>query len=129
MYGAMPFAMTYDIKGYYVKSVTNAITVTVGGAFNYTNPNVTYKVRKYMEEDVQKVDVEIPTYTLDNTVMGNLTLGTYTLKGLTYDQEKGGFYRDYKNDGLTFHFTAENGGKKQWTVNMPLMQPRTTTSL
>ena len=112
MYGAMPFAMTYDIKGYYVKSVTNAITVTVGGAFNYTNPNVTYKVRKYMEEDVQKVDVEIPTYTLDNTVMGNLTLGTYTLKGLTYDQEKGGFYRDYKNDGLTFHFTAENGGKK-----------------
>ena len=83
-YGSMPFDMSYDIKA----------------------------VRKYMEDDVQKLDVQIPTYTLDNTVMGNLTLGTYTVKGLTYDEEKGGFYRDYKNDGLTFHFTAENEGKK-----------------
>lgn len=24
----------------------------------------------------------------------------------------GGFYRDYKDDGLKFHFTAENDGKK-----------------
>lgn len=111
-YGAMPFDMTYEIKAYYIKPVTSAITVNVGGAFNYTNDNVSYNVRKYIDDDVEKVDVEIPTYTLDNTVMGNLTLGTYTVKGLTYDEEKGGFYRDYKNDGLTFHFTAETGGKK-----------------
>ena len=65
-----------------------------------------------MDGNVQKVDVEISTYTLDNTVMGNLTLGTYTVKGLTYDEEKGGFFRDYKDDGLTFHFSAETGGKK-----------------
>ena len=106
-YGAMPFDMTY-----YIKAVTSAINVNVGGAFNYTNNNVTYNVRKYMDGNVQKVDVEISTYTLDNTVMGNLTLGTYTVKGLTYDEEKGGFFRDYKDDGLTFHFSAETGGKK-----------------
>ena len=41
-----------------------------------------------------------------------LTLGTYTVKGLIYDEAKGGFYRDYRNDGLSFHFMAENGGKK-----------------
>lgn len=111
-YGAMPFDMTYSIKAYYIKPVASAITVNVGGAFNYNNENVTYSVRKYIDNNVQKVDVEIPTYTLDNTVMGNLTLGTYTVKGLTYDEEKGGFYRDYKNDGLKFHFTAETGGKK-----------------
>ena len=111
-YGAMPFDMTYSIKAYYIKPVASAITVNVGGAFNYTNENVSYSVRKYIDNNVQKVDVEIPTYTLDNTVMGNLTLGTYTVKGLTYDEEKGGFYRDYKNDGLKFHFTAENGGNK-----------------
>lgn len=111
-YGAMPFDMSYDIKAYYIKPVASAINVNVGGAFNYTNNNVTYNVRKYMDGNVQKVDVEIPTYTLDNTVMGNLILGTYTVKGLTYDEEKGGFYRDYKDDGLTFHFTAEMGGKK-----------------
>lgn len=111
-YGAMPFPMTYNIKSYYVKAVTSAITVNVGGMFPYANEGVTYNVRKYMDGDVQKVDVEVPTYTLDNTLMGNLTLGTYTVKGLTYDEEKGGFYRDYKNDGLNFHFTAEQNGNK-----------------
>lgn len=90
-YGAMPFPMTYNIKSYYVKAVTSAINVNVGGKFPYANESVTYNVRKYMDGDVQKVDVEIPTYTLDNTLMGNLTLGTYTVKGLTYDEEKGGF--------------------------------------
>lgn len=111
-YGAMPFPMTYNIKSYYVKAVTSAINVNVGGMFPYANESVTYNVRKYMDGDVQKVDVEVPTYTLDNTVMGNLTLGTYTVKGLTYDEEKGGFYRDYKNDGLNFHFIAEQNGNK-----------------
>ena len=111
-YGAMPFPMTYNIKSYYVKAVTSAINVNVGGMFPYANEGVTYNVRKYMDGDVQKVDVEVPTYTLDNTVMGNLTLGTYTVKGLVYDEEKGGFYRDYKNDGLSFHFIAEKDGNK-----------------
>lgn len=111
-YGAMPLAMTYNIKSYYVKAVTSAINVNVGGMFPYANEGVTYNVRKYMDGDVQKVDVEVPTYTLDNTLMGNLTLGTYTVKGLTYDEEKGGFYRDYKNDGLKFHFIAEKDGNK-----------------
>lgn len=111
-YGAMPFPMTYNIKSYYVKAVTSAINVNVGGQFPYANESVTYNVRKYMDGDVQKVDVEVPTYTLDNTLMGNLTLGTYTVKGLTYDEEKGGFYRDYKNDGLKFHFIAEKDGNK-----------------
>lgn len=111
-YGSMPFAMTYNIKAYYVKTVSSPITVNVGGAFNYSNKSVSYDVRKYMDGDVQKLDVEISTYTLENTVMGNLTLGTYTVKGLTYDESMGGFYRDYKDDGLKFHFTAENDGKK-----------------
>ena len=111
-YGSMPVSTTYNIKAYYVKTVSSPITVNVGGAFNYTNKSVSYDVRKYMDGDVQKADVEISTYTLENTVMGNLTLGTYTVKGLTYDESKGGFYRNYKDDNLTFHFTAENGGNK-----------------
>ena len=111
-YGSMPFDLTYNIDAYYVKPVSSAINVSVGGMYTYSNGGVTYNVRKYMDGDVQKVDVEVPTYTLDNTVMGNLTLGTYTVKGLTYDEEKGGFYRDYKNDGLNFHFTAEQNGNK-----------------
>lgn len=109
-YGAMPFPMTYSVKAYYVKPVTNAISVSVGGFYTYTNESVTYNVRKYMDEGVEKLDVEVPQYQLEGTVMGDLTLGSYAIKGLTYDEEKGGFYRDYKDDGLTFHFTAKQNG-------------------
>ncbi len=111
-YGSMPLDLTYTIDGYYVKPVeAKPLYVSVGGSINYQNESVTYNVRKYMDGDVEKLDVEIPTYELKNTSMGDLTLGTYTVKGLTYDEAKGGYYRDYKDDGLTFHFTAVKNGQ------------------
>lgn len=111
-YGSMPFALTYTVDAYYIKAVTAApLYVSVNGTFNYQNESVIYNVRKYKDGDVEKVDVEIPTYTLTGTVMGTLTLGTYTVKGLTYSEDKGGYYRDYANDGMSFHFTAVSGGK------------------
>lgn len=110
-YGKMPMSMTYSVKGYYVKAVSNPITVTVGGQFTYNNDNVTYELRRYKDGKTDKLDVTVPSYTLANTIMGNLTLGSYTVKGLVYDEAQGGYYRDYKNDGLKFHFTAVQGGK------------------
>lgn len=110
-YGNMPMPMTYTVKGYYVKAVSNPITVTVGGQFTYNNDNVTYELRRYKDGETDKLDVTVPSYTLANTIMGNLTLGSYTVKGLVYDEAQGGYYRDYKNDGLKFHFTAVQGGK------------------
>lgn len=109
-YGTMPLSMTYSIKGYYVKTVTNSIKVVVGGQFTYGNESVTYKVRKYTDGDTQKLDVEVPTYSLAATVMGDLTLGSYTIKGLTYDSGKEAYFRDYAGDGLSFHFKAEMNG-------------------
>lgn len=110
-YGKMPMSMTYSVKGYYVKAVSNPITVTVGGQFTYNNDNVTYELRRYKDDETDKLDVTVPSYTLANTIMGDLTLGSYTVKGLVYDEAQGGYYRDYKNDGLKFHFTAVQGGK------------------
>lgn len=110
-YGKMPMSMTYSVKGYYVKAVSNPITVTVGGQFTYNNDNVTYELRRYKDGGTDKLDVTVPSYTLANTIMGNLTLGSYTVKGLVYDEAQSGYYRDYKNDGLKFHFTAVQGGK------------------
>lgn len=110
-YGKMPMSMTYTVKGYYVKAVSNPITVTVGGQFTYNNDNVTYELRRYKDGKTDKLDVTVPSYTLTNTIMGDLTLGSYTVKGLVYDEAQGGYYRDYKNDGLKFHFTAVQGGK------------------
>lgn len=109
-YGKMPFPMTYTVKGYYVKAVSNPITVTVGGQFTYNNDNVTYELRRYKDGGTDKLDVTVPSYSLANTVMGDLTLGTYTVKGLVYDEAQGGYYRDYKNDGLSFHFKAVKNG-------------------
>lgn len=110
-YGKMPMSMTYSVKGYYVKAVSNPITVTVGGQFTYNNDNVTYELRRYKDGETDKLDVTVPSYSLANTIMGDLILGTYTVKGLVYDEAQGGYYRDYKNDGLKFHFTAVQGGK------------------
>ena len=93
-YGSMPFPMTYTVKGYYVKAVSNPITVTVGGQFTYNNDNVTYELRRYKVGETDKLDVAVPSYTLANTIMGDLTLGSYTVKGLVYDEEQGGYYRD-----------------------------------
>lgn len=111
LYGNMPMPMTYTVKGYYVKAVSNAIAVTVGGQFTYNNDKVTYELRRYKDGGTDKLDVTVPSYSLTNTVMGDLTLGSYTVKGLVYDEAQGGYYRDYKNDGLTFHFTAVKDGK------------------
>lgn len=111
-YGNMTLNLTYTIDGYFVKPIeAKPLYVSVGGSFNYQNASVTYNVRKYKDGDVEKLDVEIPTYALTETVMGDLTLGTYTVKGLKYDEAKGGYYRDYLNDGLSFHFTAVYNGK------------------
>ncbi len=93
-----------------VKPYTDGLDVVVGGKFAYsTSEDVTYNIRTYEEDGTAKMDVEVPAYTLDSTVIGNLSIGTYTVKGLTYDSEKGGYYRDYKDDGLTMVFS--NGDK------------------
>ena len=95
-YGNMPMPVTYHITAYYIKPVTNKVTVVVGGAYPYTNESVTYRIRQYKEEGETLLDVEIPQFSLSGTVMGDLTLGTYTVKGLRYDNERGGFFRDYR---------------------------------
>lgn len=110
-YGKMPMPMTYEVKAYYLKSVTTPVDVVVGGSFSYTNASVTYEIRKYVEDEVSKLDVHIPAFELKDTQMGDLTLGTYTVCGLVFDADRGGYYRDYKDDGISFSFTAVRDGK------------------
>lgn len=111
-YGSMPFATTYTIKGYYLKPVSGEIKVTVGGVYDYTNADVTYYVRKYEDGGEQLVDVGVPAYSLKGTVMGDLNLGEYTVCGLAYDETRQGWWRDYRNDGLSFSFEAVQNGEK-----------------
>ena len=99
---------------FYVKSVSMPITVNVLNNDYATAGAETYKVRKYVEDNTEKLDIELPTYSLSGTPMGDLTVGTYTVKGLVYDEEKGGYFRDYSNDGITFHFKTSTGIDKDY---------------
>jgi hypothetical protein len=85
-------------------------TVVVGGMFTY-KADITYDIRK---AENGTLTVNIPEYSLAGTVMGDLTLGAYSIEGLEYDEETDSFSRDYSNDGLSMHFTAVQNG----TTNM-----------
>lgn len=83
-----------------------SVTVEVGGQ-SYTNSSITYVVTA--NED-GTIDIVVPEFSLGGTVMGDLTLGTYTIKNIAYDEEKEAFYRDYTQDELSFHFKAVKDG-------------------
>lgn len=85
---------------------TGTNTVVVGGQFTCTAET---SVVITVNED-GTVNFTWQEYMLGGTVMGDLTLGTCTISNIAYDEDKGGFYRDYSNDGLTQHFKAEQGG-------------------
>lgn len=109
-YGRMPMPISYSISGFYVKPTTETLYVLVGSQFGpYINENVTYDARLYTEDEQIKLDVTMNEYQLTNTAIGDLTIGSYTVKGLVYDEEKGGYYRDYTDDHIQFHFTSTNG--------------------
>jgi len=108
--GYGPHEYTYTIAGYYVKNYTDKMDMSVGkgsGAYNYSTPSATYSVRIYPEDDTQKMDVQVQEYKVAGTVMGDMTVGVHVIKGLTYDSEKGGYYRDYSADEVKAHITSK----------------------
>lgn len=84
------------------------ITVVVGGAYTYSYDNVTYDLT-FADESLS---VTAHEFTLTGTMMGDLTLGTMVIEGLTYDAELGGYYRDYKgSDDVTLYLKAVANGE------------------
>lgn len=86
---------------------TGPVSVVVGGAYTYTKEEVQYDL--VMNEDAT-LDVTICGYELPGTMIGDLTLGQYTVCNVPYDEAQGGYFKDYTQDGLTMHFKAEQGG-------------------
>ena len=80
----------------------------VGDSFGpFTSATVGYKITAN-EDGTINVTASEENYT-GVTMMGNLTLGTYTVKNLAYDKESNSFVRDYSNDGIKVHFKAVGG--------------------
>lgn len=80
------------------------IDVTVG-MMTYTTNTVTYVITA---NDDGTIDVVVPEYTLNNTPMGDMAVGSYTVKNIAYNESKSAFYRDYTDDNIIFHFKTSS---------------------
>lgn len=100
MLGNAPAALEY--AGSY--SGTN--TVVVGGQFTY-KADIEYEITSNSNGTVNLL---LPEYQLTGTIMGDLTLGAYTIANIEYDKNNDCFYRMYGEDGIKEHFKAVNQG-------------------
>ena len=74
--------------------------------FSYTSSEaVTYKVTA--NED-GTVNLTVPEETFKKTMMGNLTLSSYTISKIPYDESKKAFIKAYKDDKIKFHFIIKD---------------------
>ena len=102
-YGPAP--TTLGIAGEY-KGID---VVRVGSSFGPFN--VTDAVYKVVANADGTINVTTPEEQYANTPMGDLTLGSFTVSNIAYDETAKAFVRDYSNDGLKAHFTAKKGGQ------------------
>lgn len=96
--------LVYEIDGFYLKDTSGKLDVNVAGG-TYSAPSVTFWTRTYTDGDATKVDVQVPSYTLEGTPMGNISVGGYTVQGLTWDETLEAYNKDYSNDGLSLYFS------------------------
>ena len=90
----------------FVGSYKGEDKISVGGLFSYTSSEaVTYKVTA--NED-GTVNLTVPEETFKKTMMGNLTLSSYTISKIPYDESKKAFIKAYKDDNIKFHFIIKD---------------------
>lgn len=95
-----------------------AVSVDVAGQ-TYVNNAVSYQVTANADNTV---NIVVPAFDLPGTIMGDLSLGGYTISNIAYDGQTGGFARDYKGDGLKMHLKAVKDGTTTMDSDYPLEQ-------
>lgn len=86
---------------------TGTNNVSVGGTYHYSAENVRQSVTANADGSVS---LTVPTYSLSGTVMGDITLGSYTIDNIPWNEEKGAFYKEYADGSLKVHFKAVKEG-------------------
>ena len=86
---------------------TGTNNVSVGGTYHYSAENVRQSVTANADGSVS---LTVPTYSLSGTVMGDITLGSYTIADIPWNEEKGAFYKEYADGSLKVHFKAVKEG-------------------
>ena len=92
------------VAGTYTGTTSLKISLVPG---SFTSATVEYKVTANEDGSIN-VTASEEKYT-GVTMVGNLTLGTYTVKNLAYDKATNSFSRDYSEDGIKVHFKATGG--------------------
>ena len=90
-------------------SYTGVNSVKVGDTYGPYTADITCKITPNPDGTL---NVEIPEHLLNETAIGNLTLGKVTIKNLYYDEANKRFYKEYGklDKDLTMHFKAEGTG-------------------
>ena len=87
---------------------TGTTSLKVGGVFGpFTSATVGYKVTANEDGSIN-VTASEEKYT-GVPMVGNLTIGTYTVKNLAYDKATNSFSRDYSSDDLKVYLKSEGG--------------------
>ncbi len=90
----------------FVGSYKGEDKISVDGIATYTSSEaVTYKVTANADGTV---NLTVPEETFKKTVMGNLTLSSYTISKIPYDESKKAFIKAYKDDNIKFHLIIKN---------------------
>lgn len=88
------------------------VSLTIGGQFTYST-GIAVVITANADGTI---NFSYPEYSLKGTMMGDLTLGAYTVSNIAYDEAKGGFYRDYSDDGIKQHFTSTSGMNNDYVL-------------
>lgn len=97
-----------ETTGSLVGDKTGTISVMVGGTFGpYVVKDLTHTVTANADGTL---DVTIPEYHIPGTPIGNLVLSTFTVRGLTWDDELQAYVHSFTNDGIIVHFQAVKDG-------------------
>lgn len=101
----VPASLTDNFVGKY----SGVDKINVGFFFTYTSDGSdTYEVTANEDGTINLI---VPKITFKKTMMGDLTLGTYTIKNIPYIAGEKVFEKAYKDDKIKFHFTAVKDGK------------------
>lgn len=94
-------------------------SINVGKQFPYKTASANaYEITANSDSSI---NITMPEEHFDNTVMGNLVVGTYTIKNIEWDSTQQAFVRNYGNDGITFHYKSSTIDK-DYTFDKPICQ-------
>lgn len=85
---------------------TGKDSINVGGSLPYKADTATDYV--ITANDDNTINITLPEEKFSGTMIGDLVVGTYTVKNIAWDESAQAFVRNYSKDGIKFHFKSSS---------------------